>query len=142
MRLASIVFKLSKDPDFSGQTDGLTDGRTEGKPIVPSGVNTGRGLIKKVKNKMILVSYMFTDVFKVVTDRNCYSTQITKCRIVKISQTSTFIALLLSTLMAVLHIVYFQQLKLACFSLGLFLLAQFPVHLGSKKETNHCSSVS
>ena len=49
MRLASMVFKLSKDPDFSGQTDGrtdrLTDGRTEGKPIVPSGVNTGRGLI-------------------------------------------------------------------------------------------------
>ena len=53
MRLASIVLKLSKDPDFSGQTDGrtdrqtdwLTDGRTEGKPIVPFGVNTGRGLI-------------------------------------------------------------------------------------------------
>jgi len=49
MRLASIVFKLSEDPDFSGQTDGQTDGRTdrrtEGKPIVPSGVNTGRGLI-------------------------------------------------------------------------------------------------
>jgi len=29
MRLASIVFKLSEDPDFSGQTDGRTDGRTD-----------------------------------------------------------------------------------------------------------------
>jgi len=28
-RLASIVFKLSKDPDFSGQTDGRTDGLTD-----------------------------------------------------------------------------------------------------------------
>jgi len=56
MRLALIVFKLSKDPDFERtdlqtdrrtdrQTDRQTDGRTEGKPIVPSGVNTGRGLI-------------------------------------------------------------------------------------------------
>jgi len=48
MRLALIVFKLSKDPDFERtdwQTDWQTDGRTEGKPIVPSGVNTGRGLI-------------------------------------------------------------------------------------------------
>jgi len=58
MRLALIVFKLSKDPDFSGQTDwrtdgrtdGQTDGRTEGKPIVPSGVNTGRGLIIILEN--------------------------------------------------------------------------------------------
>jgi len=40
MRLAFIIFKLSKDPDFL-----WTDGWTEGKPIVPSGVNTGRGLI-------------------------------------------------------------------------------------------------
>jgi len=52
MRLALIVFKLSKDPDFQRtdrQTDRLTDGQTdrqtEGKPIVPSRVNTGRGLI-------------------------------------------------------------------------------------------------
>jgi len=61
MRLAfKIVFKLSKDPDFSGQTDGrtdgltdgLTDGRTEGKPIVPSGVNTGRGLI--IQDKLVV----------------------------------------------------------------------------------------
>jgi len=29
MRLASIVFKLSEDPDFSGQTDGRTDGQTD-----------------------------------------------------------------------------------------------------------------
>jgi len=52
MGLALIVLKLSKDPDFERtdrrtdrQTDRQTDGRTEGKPIVPSGVNTGRGLI-------------------------------------------------------------------------------------------------
>ena len=58
-RLASIVFKLSKDPDFSGQTDGLTDGRTEGKPIVPSGVNTGRGLIiDKAHHLMIMSSQL------------------------------------------------------------------------------------
>ena len=42
---ACLVIKLSRDPDLSGQTDGRTDGQTEGKPIVPSGVNTGRGLI-------------------------------------------------------------------------------------------------
>ena len=66
MRLASIVFKLSKDPDFSRQTDGRTDGRTdwqtdgrtEGKPIVPSGVNTGRGL--KILQFMLIKS---TDIF-------------------------------------------------------------------------------
>ena len=40
MRLAFIVFKLSKDQDFQ-----RTDGLTEGKPIVPFGVNPGRGLI-------------------------------------------------------------------------------------------------
>jgi len=45
MRLALIV-KLSKDPDFSGQSDGLMDGRKEGKHIVPSGVNTDRAHIK------------------------------------------------------------------------------------------------
>jgi len=37
MRLASIVLKLSKDPDFSGQADGrtdrLTDGRTDGRRV-------------------------------------------------------------------------------------------------------------
>jgi len=64
-RLASIVFKLSKDPDFSGQTDGrtdgrtdrLTDGRTEGKPIVLSGVNTGRGLIIYTEYSKLITEY-------------------------------------------------------------------------------------
>jgi len=69
MRLASIVFKLSEDPDFSGQTDGRTDrqtdrqtdGRTEGKPIVPSGVNTGRGLINKVAVHLLLSRTLYCD---------------------------------------------------------------------------------
>jgi len=49
MHLTLITFKLSQDPDFSGQTDWRTDWRmdwqTEGKPIDLSSVNTGRGLI-------------------------------------------------------------------------------------------------
>jgi len=47
MRLALIVFKLSKDTDFERtdlqtdrRTDRQTDGRTEGKPIVPSGLRS------------------------------------------------------------------------------------------------------
>ena len=39
IKLALIVFERSWDPDFSGQTDG--------KLIVPTGVNTSRGLINK-----------------------------------------------------------------------------------------------
>jgi len=54
MRLALIVFKLSKDPDVLAdrltelQTDRLTDGRTEGKPIVPSGVTSD--ILRKYKH--------------------------------------------------------------------------------------------
>jgi len=33
-----------------GMTDRQTDGRTEGKPIVPSNVNTGRGLTIVFRN--------------------------------------------------------------------------------------------
>ena len=48
IRLALIVFRYQSIQIFIGQTDGLTErrteGRTVGKPIVPSGVNTGSGL--------------------------------------------------------------------------------------------------
>ena len=43
--LADIQTDGQTDGQTDWQTDGQTDGRTEGKPIVPSGVNTGRGLI-------------------------------------------------------------------------------------------------
>ena len=36
---------LSLDPDFSGPTDRRMDRQKEGKPIVPSDVNTNRGLL-------------------------------------------------------------------------------------------------
>ena len=79
MRLALIIFKLSQDSEFNKQLNRRTDeqtgeenkmmcilhtllpihvssfygwrteGRTEGKPIVPSGVNSGRGLINWLK---------------------------------------------------------------------------------------------
>ena len=37
-------FRFLADRLTDGRTDRLTHGRTEGKPILPSGVNTGRGL--------------------------------------------------------------------------------------------------
>lgn len=39
--------------------DGRTDGRTEGKPLVPSGVNTGRGLKRKENYIKIGICFNF-----------------------------------------------------------------------------------
>ena len=49
MQLSRIVVKI-----FSGQTDRPT----EGKPIVPSGVNTGRGLIRVSVVCYPLIAYL------------------------------------------------------------------------------------
>ena len=78
MRLALIVFKLSKDPDFwrtdrltELQTGRITDWRTDGgQTYSPLGVNTGSGLIEQYN--MFLLSRISNDALtKCVENIEC-----------------------------------------------------------------------